>query len=570
MPPTYVLRTTMLFAVLATALAACSDTSDTVRPDDPLGLVVAEDLNPDPDIVEIEITAAEADLPLRSGTATRGYAFNGISPGPSIEGKVGDTVIVHYRNDLPEGSTIHWHGVEVPANMDGSNIAQGEVPTGGTFRYEFKLLRAGTFWYHPHFATAQQVEKGLYGAIVVRDPSEESLGLPQREVTMLIDDVRLDEQNQIAPFVPADPLDSADPLERAVEILNGREGNVLLVNGQEMRTHYVRRGVPERWRIINPANSRFMRLSIPGHRLVRVGGDQGLIGAPEWHDPIELVPYPIQPSRLISDPDPSKGVLLVSGERAEVIFTPLAEVGTELYLEWHDLQRGRHSAEYDDEGNIVLGHTLPDGIQPHQRLLRIVVEEGVSDPVEYVPPPVLRPTSPIDTAEAKPIVATFGHSLATPEGDITFFAYMVDGDPRPFPMLTAEEAPTVFVGEKRVWEIVNMTEGIHPFHQHGFTFQPFEIEYIDMDRPENNRIVPIDTVEDKDSVAVPPRPGFVRGRSRTILRAAVHYDDTGREGQVAASGKEPGDGTSGGWLFHCHVLEHATAGMMGFFNILYP
>lgn len=561
-PKSKFLKVVISLSLAAMVLGGCSDEAEPPV-QDRLGLVLAEDLNSDPFVVEIELVAAEAELPLREGSPTQGYAFNGVSPGPLIEANVGDTLIVHFRNELPEPSTIHWHGVAVPANMDGSNISQGEVPAGGSFRYEFKLLRAGTFWYHPHFKTAEQVEKGLYAPLVVRDPGEESLGFPSRDLTMLIDDVSLDDENQLTDFV------IEEPLERAETTLNGREGNVFLVNGREGRTHFVRRGVPERWRIINPANSRFMRLSIAGHRLVRIGGDQGLISRPEWIDPVGLVPNPVRPSQLISDPDPSLGLLLMPGERAEVIFTPLAEVGSELVLEWHDLKRGRHSAGFNDQGEIMLGHALPDGTLPPQPVLRIVVEEGVEDASEYEPPATLRPTAPIDASDADTIVATFGHSMPTPEGDITFFTYMVDGTPRPFPMLSAEEAPTVFVGETRIWEVVNLTEGVHPFHQHGFSFQPIEIEYIDMDNPANNRIVPFEHVEDKDTVLVPPRPGSVRMRSRTILRAAVHFDDTGREGEVAASGKEPGEDTSGGWLFHCHVLEHSASGMMGFFNLIY-
>ena len=105
---------------------------------------VAKDLNPDPDVVEIVMTASERSVRLGLDKRVRMWTYNGGTPGPTIEAKVGDTLIVHFHNDLPESTTIHWHGLEVPANMDGSNISQGAVPPNGYFRYEFKLLRAAT------------------------------------------------------------------------------------------------------------------------------------------------------------------------------------------------------------------------------------------------------------------------------------------------------------------------------------------------------------------------------------------------------------------------------------------
>ena len=122
----------------------------TVRP------ALAVDINPDPDIVEVELTAMESRLQILAGLETEVYAYNGVIPGPIIEAKIGDRLIVHFCNDLPVETTVHWHGVETPANMDGSNMAQLKVPPGGTFRYEFPLLEAGTFWFHPHVRTHRQ------------------------------------------------------------------------------------------------------------------------------------------------------------------------------------------------------------------------------------------------------------------------------------------------------------------------------------------------------------------------------------------------------------------------------
>ena len=100
---------------------------------------------------------------------------------------LGDTVIVHFYNELPQETTVHWHGVELPATMDGSHISQNPVLPGEYFRYEFKVMRPSLFWYHPHIRSNEQVEKGLYGALLVRDPVQnEALGLPDTEHVLLL------------------------------------------------------------------------------------------------------------------------------------------------------------------------------------------------------------------------------------------------------------------------------------------------------------------------------------------------------------------------------------------------
>jgi FtsP/CotA-like multicopper oxidase with cupredoxin domain len=97
--------------------------------------------------------------------------------------------------------------LQLPADMDGSPTAQVAVPPGGTLTYEFRLLDAATYWFHSHIHTNQQVEAGLYGALVVRDKHEDKhLGLPNREHMLVLDDVLLDGDGQIAEPLPDDPL----------------------------------------------------------------------------------------------------------------------------------------------------------------------------------------------------------------------------------------------------------------------------------------------------------------------------------------------------------------------------
>ena len=520
----------------------------------------AVDLNPASGVVEYVIVAKEHKVQMGKKTKAWMWTYNGSMPGPTLQGNVGDTMIVHFYNQLPEETTLHWHGMEVPANMDGSNISQHAVPPGGYFRYEFKLLRASLFWYHPHIKTNEQLERGLYGALIVRDPDEdERLGLPKQERILLLDDVLLDEDGQVAAPYPDDPL------QKALTQVNGRHGNVLLVNGRTAQKSWVRRGEPQRLRLVNTSNSRFQRISITGHRMWRIGGDGGLLETPIEMPPVELVEDP-GTGELISDPDPAKGLLLTPGERADVIFTPVGD--GPIHIEWHDIARGRHSAFYKPDGSIGLGHDHHDGKHPPQSLLQLRLIGRPLDH-EYIPPPQLRTIEPQIATSANTIDVRFGHTPPDENGNVIFFAAMKDGMPLPFSGVSAGDAPIAMVGETRIIEVTNMTGGDHNFHLHGFMFQLIETEFFDMDEPQNNYVLPAPYLEDKDTIFIPRRPGS-KGRSKTISRLAVAIDDTGREGQAVAFGKTPGDDFSGGWIYHCHILEHANRGMMSFLQVIDP
>ena len=144
-------------------------------------------------------------------------------PGPTIKANVGDTIRVHFTNNLPEATTIHWHGIENYAAMDGAHITQLHVQPGGTFDYEFPVLTEGLYWYHPHVRTFDQVEKGLYGGMLVKDAAKDAIvfanlgGRPVEEHIVFFDDVLLDANDQIVPA-----FSFADPLQNALYHLNGR------------------------------------------------------------------------------------------------------------------------------------------------------------------------------------------------------------------------------------------------------------------------------------------------------------------------------------------------------------
>ncbi len=135
-----------------------------------------------------DVVAAPVAWELRPGLVTDAYAYDGTVPGTEIRVTRGDRVKVTLTNKLDEPTTIHWHGVRVPAGMDGvPMVSQEPVPPGGTFTYEFVVPDAGTFFYHSHVHADEQVDRGLYGAFIV-EPAEGAIP----DAVIALDDWLLD------------------------------------------------------------------------------------------------------------------------------------------------------------------------------------------------------------------------------------------------------------------------------------------------------------------------------------------------------------------------------------------
>ena len=119
--------------------------------------------------VTVALTARAETFRLASGREVAGYTLNGTSPGPVISATVGELVEVRLANEsVADGITLHWHGVDVPNAEDGvAGVTQDAVPPGGEHVYRFVADRAGTFWYHAHQMSHEQVARGLLGALVV-------------------------------------------------------------------------------------------------------------------------------------------------------------------------------------------------------------------------------------------------------------------------------------------------------------------------------------------------------------------------------------------------------------------
>src|SRR5580765_4901699 len=154
---------------------------------DPYAVPEAADTNPDPNIFETTITAEAHTVDIGNGVQANVLTYNGTIPGPTIRLHVGETVIVHFKNNIAHNTGIHWHGIELDNESDGTPLTQNQVPPGGTYLYKFIVTRPGLYWYHPHHhSSTNQVFKGLYGMIIISDANEAALTggvLPPAEQT---------------------------------------------------------------------------------------------------------------------------------------------------------------------------------------------------------------------------------------------------------------------------------------------------------------------------------------------------------------------------------------------------
>ena len=184
---------------------------------------------------------------------TPAWCYNGGVPGPEIRVRQGERIRVTVKNGLDEETTVHWHGVRVPNDMDGvPHLTQTPIAPGQLFVYEFEAVDAGTFWYHPHQRSFEQVGRGLYGPLIVeeRDPIR-----VDHDVTWMLDDWRLTSSAEIS-----DDFGNAHDMSH-----NGRVGNTVTINGRVPDTFTVQKNERIRLRLINAANARIFGLDFQGH-----------------------------------------------------------------------------------------------------------------------------------------------------------------------------------------------------------------------------------------------------------------------------------------------------------------
>ena len=385
------------------------------------------------DLVAGEFRAAlDPGAPLR--TAVWGY--NEQFPGPTLRFRRGERPRVAVRNQLAQETTVHWHGLRVPNAMDGvPGVTQLAIPVGGRFDYSFELKDSGTYWYHPHQASYEQVARGLYGALVVEEDKAPKV---DRDEVWLLSDLKLDEERQ-----------QVQDFGRILDVANdGRRGNQIVVNGLVAgpeRKIEVRSGERLRLRLINAASARFFRISLEGHEAMIVAWDgQG------------LDPHPV-----LTD-----GIALGPGQRVDLMIDCMGKPGSRFEIR----DAGRPKASGGVLGTIAYSTQAPVRSKP--------LATPIAVPPNALPEPNLakasdhyimfqggmRGTPVIGTVDGKPSRI---QDIMAKQG----LAWTMNYNAQHEHALMHEPLLTLSSGEHVLLHMVNETDFQHPMHLHGHFFR---------------------------------------------------------------------------------------------------
>ncbi|MCA6438657.1 MAG: multicopper oxidase domain-containing protein [Chitinophagaceae bacterium] len=355
-----------------------------------------------------------------SSFSVLGYQSGGIL-GPTIRINSGVNANINFQNSLSEKSNIHWHGLKIPADMDGH--PEAIVNAGSNFNYQFVInQRAALNWYHPHpeGATARQAFQGLAGLFIVNDTEEAALNLPSGiyEIPLVIQDKRLNSSG-----IAYNPS--------SMEVMTGYMGETILVNGEaspftEVTTRFYR------LRILNGSNARIYNLALSNNAdLTIIGNDGG----------------------LLRNPATVKNILLSPGERLDVLvnFSGLS-TGTEVFLE---------NKMFDSAGSA-------QGKQGF-KILKFKVTQTVSD--SFTVPAILSSINSIP-ASAASRTRNFVLNVMQMSGGMNMTGmHQING--KTYNKNRIDE--TVAVNATEIWEFDNSQgDEPHPIHIHGVHFQVLE------------------------------------------------------------------------------------------------
>jgi len=420
--------------------------------------------------------------------------------GPIIKVYRGEKIRIRFKNSIPEESIVHWHGLHVPAIMDGH--PRYVIPQGQSYLYEFEVKnRAGTYWYHPHphGRTGPQVYMGLAGLFLVADEEEQAVGLPHEEydIPLVLQDRIFDSDNQLVYTTG-----------HRMEQMTGFLGDWIMVNGMPDFTLPVSTSA-YRLRLLNGSNSRIYKLAWKdGRPLTIIGTDGGLLERPVYRRYAFLSPG----ERLEIWADFSDSPL---GFETSIISLPF-DAGA--------MAGGRMGRGMMMGGGMGQNLRLPNGAG--FSVCKIKVTKNV----------IKQQTLPEELSEIRPLPQDEAVNFYNPRQFYLTMRHMqwsING--RVFQMEDVADDEIVQLGSKEIWEFNNTGGGMmhmmnmpHPIHLHGKQFRVIE----------RSGVMHEGYVDEgwKDTVLLMPGER---------IRILVDFDDY-----------------PGLFLYHCHNLEHEDMGMM--------
>ena len=459
--------------------------------------------------------------------------------GPIIRVRKGARVRVRFTNELPEPSTIHWHGLLVPERMDGH--PRDAVAPGGSYVYEFPVLnRAGTYWYHPHphTRTGGQVYRGLAGLFIVSDEEEAALDLPSGEydVPLVLQDRTFDAQNQLVYQAGGMQAGGMGGMMGGGHMMVGQGG----MGGMMDRVM----GVLGDRILVNGRPDFVLPVATRAYRLRLLNGSNSRVYKLAWHDGSPLTVIATD-GGLLAKPVQRPYVMLGPAERIE-LWADFGRLGAGGEM---TLQSLAYSGAEGDEmmggqggmgGMMASGRALPNGAAFPVLRARVARQEKETRILPAVLPAF--PRYHIEDAVNGAAPRRFALTMRA-------MNWLING--RAFEMDRVAPDETVKLNTAEVWEFVNernpgeMMEQngmVHPVHIHGVQFQVIERQVLPELKAGWN------TVKDgyvdegwKDTVLIMPGE-----RVKLLMRFGDH---------------------SGVFLYHCHNLEHEDAGMMRNYRI---
>ncbi|MGQ0480386.1 MAG: multicopper oxidase family protein [Pseudonocardia sp.] len=369
--------------------------------------------------LEVELTAA-AGVRL-AGRDTAALGFNATSPGPTLRVRPGDELAVRLSNRLDQPTNLHTHGLRVSPQANSDNPFL-RVDPGTSFDYLYRIPPehpAGTYWYHPHHhgMVADQIFGGLAGALIVDPPPGQGPDVPTVEDrVLLVTDTTLDSGGRVV---------EVGAMDRAM----GRQGELVLVNGQHQPAIPAAPGATQRWRIINGCVSRVLVLRLRDHPFVQIAHD----------------------GTFLPGPVPRDRVVLAPGNRVDVVVTPEGSGDYPLIAEAVD--RG-------GTGPMMGGDTTTS--EP----LTVATMVIGGTPVTAAALPA---TLPAEAVPAGPVTGqrqvAFQMGMGGGMGG-GGMAFTIDGrtfDP-------ARDDQMITLGAVEEWTITNPSPLAHPFHLHVWPF----------------------------------------------------------------------------------------------------